>query len=102
MNTFKRIDIDSAILKINNNDFVIVDIRDKKSFEIEHINGAMNLSNSNINDFIINTQKEKSILVYCYHGNSSQSAAQYLVNNGFNDVYSLDGGYEVWKTQNNK
>ncbi len=102
MNTFKRIDIDSAILKINNNDFIIVDIRDKKSFEIEHINGAMNLSNSNINDFIMNTQKEKSILVCCYHGNSSQSAAQYLVNNGFNDVYSLDGGYEAWKIQNNK
>jgi len=32
--------------------------------------------------------------VVCYHGNSSQSAAAYLVGQGFAEVYSLDGGIE--------
>ena len=35
-------------------------------------------------------------IVTCYHGNSSQSAAAYLVSQGFTDVYSLDGGFELW------
>ncbi|NKQ13210.1 thiosulfate sulfurtransferase, partial [Pseudomonas sp. SST3] len=28
---------------------------------------------------------------------SSQSAAAYLINQGFSDVYSLDGGFELWR-----
>jgi thiosulfate sulfurtransferase len=36
--------------------------------------------------------------VVCYHGNSSQSAAAYLVSQGFSEVYSLDGGFELWRT----
>jgi thiosulfate sulfurtransferase len=35
-------------------------------------------------------------LVYCYHGHSSQSAAEHFVENGFANVYSLDGGYTAW------
>ena len=37
------------------------------------------------------------LIVTCYHGNSSQSAAAYLVGQGFSDVYSLDGGFELWR-----
>jgi thiosulfate sulfurtransferase len=35
--------------------------------------------------------------VCCYHGNSSQGAAQYFAEQGFTQAYSLDGGYEMWK-----
>ncbi len=34
-------------------------------------------------------------MIYCYHGNSSQGAADWLSEQGFSDVVSLDGGYEV-------
>jgi len=30
-------------------------------------------------------------------GHISQSAAAYLVNQGFSEVYSLDGGFELWR-----
>ncbi len=30
--------------------------------------------------------------------NSSQSAAAYLVGQGFSEVYSLDGGFELWRS----
>ena len=35
------------------------------------------------------------VLVYCYHGISSQSAAEFLNQKGFEDVYSVDGGFEA-------
>jgi len=38
-------------------------------------------------------------VVVCYHGNSSQQAAQFFAGEGFNDVYSMDGGFEAWKLQ---
>ena len=37
------------------------------------------------------------VLVYCYHGISSQNAAAFLIERGFETVYSLDGGFEAWR-----
>jgi len=39
---------------------------------------------------------DKPVVVVCYHGMSSQSAASYLNEQGFDDIYSLDGGYSAW------
>jgi len=97
MINFKFIDIEDADTKINNNESIVVDIRDKNSFDLGHIGGALNLSNENISTFIQDTKKDQSIIVCCYHGNSSQRAAKFLVEQGFSDVYSLNGGYETWK-----
>ena len=102
MNSFKFIDFEQASAKINGEDPIVVDIRDKDSFDKGHIDGALNLSNDNIDKFVLDTEKSMSIIVCCYHGNSSQRAAKFLTDNGFNDVYSLNGGYEHWKTTENK
>ena len=61
-NSIKKIDVHSAISRIDKDDITIVDIRDKESFKLGHINGAINLSNNNIDDFICNTRKDKSII----------------------------------------
>jgi thiosulfate sulfurtransferase len=39
------------------------------------------------------------VIVICYHGNSSQGAAQYLLQQGYDQVYSLDGGFEAWRKE---
>ena len=41
---------------------------------------------------------DQPVLVLCYHGNSSKGAAQYLINQGFDQVYSVDGGFDAWRT----
>jgi len=63
------------------------------------IAGAVLLDNQSVQDFIEDTDKSVPVLVYCYHGNSSQSAAAWLADKGFAEVYSLDGGFEYWKGQ---
>jgi len=75
----------------------VVDIRDPQSYAMGRISGAKPLDNSNVQDFIANTPKQETVVVCCYHGNSSQSAAQFLGEQGFTNVYSLDGGFEMWK-----
>ena len=102
MDSFKFIEIDQAINKINNDNPIIVDIRDKDSFEKGHIDGALNLSNNNIDNFVSDTGKNQNIIVCCYHGNNSQRAAKFLTDRGFKNVYSLNGGYEKWKSEENK
>ena len=77
--------------------YMVLDIRDRHSFDSGHINGAMHLSPENISNFIDENDFDTPIVVCCYHGNSSKSAAQFLAEKGFKDVCSLDGGYEGWK-----
>lgn len=77
---------------------VVVDIRDPQSFANGHIKGSKHLDNISLHDFIANADLDAPLIVSCYHGNSSQSAAAFLVNQGFSEVYSLDGGFELWRS----
>jgi thiosulfate sulfurtransferase len=95
---YKQISCQEAYELINQGNLLIADVRDKLSYDAEHINNAVHLSVSTFNEFCQGTHRELSILVYCYHGISSQSVAQHLVDHGFSKVYSLIGGFETWKS----
>jgi thiosulfate sulfurtransferase len=74
----------------------VVDIRDAASFGAGHIQDSTHLNNENLGHFIAQADMDSPLVVVCYHGISSQNAAQYLLEQGFDDVYSLDGGYSAW------
>ena len=93
----KRINVVEATFLLESDGVTIVDIRDRQSFEIDHMQDAQHITGNNAKDFINKTNKDQPLLVYCYHGNSSQVAAEYFSENGFNQVYSLDGGFDVWR-----
>jgi len=90
---YKCIHVQEAQELINDPGTVIVDIRDKVSFQAGNIPNSINLSNENIVDFLDSTDRKAPLLIYCYHGINSKDAAEYFVNNGFHTVFSLDGGY---------
>ena len=94
MNRFQRISAQQARELIAAGNVHIVDVRDSVSFTQGHIAGAQLLDAHNIDQFIDTAAKDIPVLVYCYHGNSSQGAADYLVEKGFHCAYSLDGGYD--------
>ncbi|UTA47288.1 thiosulfate sulfurtransferase GlpE [Simiduia sp. 21SJ11W-1] len=97
MAQFQRISTAQAKTLCSTGGALVVDIRDPQSFAANHIKDAQPLSNENLADFMANTDKSTQVVVCCYHGNSSQSAALYLAEQGFNAVYSLDGGFEQWR-----
>ncbi|WP_312954760.1 thiosulfate sulfurtransferase GlpE [Stutzerimonas nitrititolerans] len=98
MSDFKRIGAEQA-QKLRSEGGVIVDIRDAHSFAEGHIPGSTHLDNHSLPDFIAAADLDQPLIVSCYHGHSSQSAAAYLAHQGFSDVYSLDGGFEGWRNQ---
>ncbi len=74
----------------------VVDIRDPGSYSAGHIPNAVSLNDSNVKEFIETADKEKPLVVCCYHGNSSRGAAEYLSQQGFKEVYSMTGGFDAW------
>jgi len=99
MGNYKRISIEEA-QELMSAEATIIDVRDPQSYSIGHIENAVHVSNENIQQFIAGTNKSKPLIIYCYRGNSSQDAAQYLSDKGFLDVYSMDGGFEGWSLNN--
>ncbi len=95
--SFKRINILDTAKLIEQQKVSIVDIRDPQSFAAGHMPDAQNINNQNVADFMESTSKQEPLIVVCYHGHSSQPAAQYFSAQGFSEVYSMDGGFEVWK-----
>lgn len=97
MEQFAHISVVQTQQRLQDKQACIVDIRDEQSFAAGHIDGAVHLTNGSLNQFIQDTDFDTPVIVCCYHGNSSQQAAQFLIHHGFEEVYSMDGGFEAWK-----
>lgn len=96
MDTFECIDVQQANARLTAG-ALLVDVRDPQSFALGHAENALHLSNSNLNDFLASASRDVPVLVMCYHGNSSKGVAQYLLNQGFAETYSIDGGFDAWR-----
>ena len=95
MNKFKNITPQEAKDLLTTDNYLI-DIRDEDSYSASHIDGALNLGNLDIHEFIRKADKDIQTIIYCYKGISSQNAAEFLISEGFTEVYSIEGGYELW------
>ena len=98
MEDFKQIDVNEAKKIIDEGNVTIIDIRDPASFQAAHITNAIAITDENVESFIKSADKDKPLICYCYRGISSQGAAEYFKRIGFKEVYSLEGGFEKWKT----
>jgi len=97
MSCFEQININEAKALIENGQVTIVDIRDKDSYEESHIENAIRVDEENIENFLLTVDKTKPLICYCYQGISSQGAAEYFHHQGFQKVYSIQGGFEQWR-----
>lgn len=95
--SWQRISLEDGARLLQERAPVVVDVRDEPSFLAGHIPGAVRLDGQSAADFVEQHDKHRPVLVCCYHGNSSQGAAAWLATRGFQEVYSLDGGFEAWR-----
>ncbi len=97
MQQFQHISPEQTKDRLSKGEIKVVDIRDDQSFELGRIPSAFHLSNGSMTQFVNEHDFYTPVVVCCYHGISSQQAAQYLIHQGFEDVYSMDGGFEAWR-----
>lgn len=94
---FKRISVaDAQELMAAKPATQVIDIRDEESYGQGHIPRARHIHSANMQDFLAEADMDQPLVVCCYHGNMSQSAAAFFAEQGFDESYSLDGGYEAW------
>ncbi len=95
--SYKRISIDEAKRLIDEGVATIGDVRAADAYQAGHIVNAQHVQPGTIDQFVALAARDRPLILYCYHGNSSQGAAAYFSEIGFEEVYSMDGGYEAWR-----
>lgn len=95
----KQISVLDAQALMGRGQVKIFDLRDEGSYAASHIQGAVRLTQENLIHHVREMPMDMPIIIYCYHGISSQAAAEFLADQGFESVYSLLGGFEAWREQ---
>jgi thioredoxin 1 len=80
----------------------IIDVRTPEEFEKGHLINSKNIdwNNSNFEEEISKLDKSKPVFVYCLSGGRSSSAAGKMRQDGFKQVYELNGGIMKWRAAN--
>jgi rhodanese-related sulfurtransferase len=73
-----------------------LDIRMPWDHDAMHPKGAKPFPINEIQSRLDELDKDKSYVLSCYHGYSSQDATAFLLENGFTDVKSMIGGFSGW------
>lgn len=78
-------------------DSFIVDVRIPESFNTKTINGAINIPLAQLRNRINEIPTDKKVILVCDSGYTSYLASRILIQNGFNNVYSLMAGMKLYK-----
>ncbi|MDO8767301.1 MAG: ankyrin repeat domain-containing protein [Burkholderiaceae bacterium] len=74
-------------------DALVLDAREARHHALSHLAGCTRLDGRNHEPLLMRGPKSRPVLIYCYHGNASQTWATMFCDFGFTDVADLVGGW---------
>jgi NADPH-dependent 2,4-dienoyl-CoA reductase/sulfur reductase-like enzyme/rhodanese-related sulfurtransferase len=81
------------VLRMNREDYVLVDVRTGEEYKNGHVAGAINIPVDELREKLSSLDKSKTIVEYCQVGLRGHVADRILSQNGFK-VYNVTGGYK--------
>lgn len=84
--------------RVGDPDFVILDVRTPREYEMGRIEGSVNLDyhSPKFEADLEKLDRKKTYLVYCLVGIRSRNAAKFMERLGFEKVYNMIGGIRQW------
>jgi rhodanese-related sulfurtransferase len=79
-------------------DLTIIDMRDQQTRSRGELPRALTPSDELMGTLVSQRRNHPTILVYCYHGNSSRDLCSFLSQMGLTQVYNLVGGWAAWES----
>ena len=86
------------LISKKNIDYFLIDVRTPEEFAEGYIETANLIPVNELESRLNEIPKDKIIIVYCRSGNRSRTAAEILINNGFELVYDM-GGIISWQNK---
>ena len=86
------------VKSLNPDQVTILDVRTEMEFSNGSIAGAVNIPVDNLRERISELDLKRPVFVFCQIGLRGYIASRILMQNGFENVYNLSGGYRLYKT----
>ncbi|HEV2126690.1 MAG TPA: MBL fold metallo-hydrolase [Chloroflexota bacterium] len=86
-------------LENRSDEAVVLDVREREEYAAGHVPGALNLPQADLATRLDELPRDKPLLLICQGGYRSLRAAQFLVQAGFTDVASVQGGTGAWQAR---
>ena len=75
----------------------LLDVREPEEYAHGHVPGAVNLPQADLATRLAEVPRDRMVYLICQGGFRSLRAAQFLRQQGFEDVVSVKGGTEAWR-----
>jgi len=100
LNNFEQLSVNEFKKNLESGNYILIDVRTPEELPLYgKISDKQILIDINDSDFstkIIKLSKMNKYLIYCWHGNRSQVARDFMENHGFEYVKDLQGGIDAW------
>ena len=98
---FSSLNTNEFSSSISKENALVIDVRTDQEISKGYIKGAtlIDFYSSNFNNKIQLLDKDMNIHIYCKSGGRSKKVAQLLVENGFKNIFNLDGGFDKWNSK---
>ena len=97
MSIFKEIDVKTLKNKLDDDDdFMLIDVREDKELEVCKIDEAIHIPMGIVSDRLNEIDSNKPVVIMCKSGGRSAQVCQYLNENGYSNIYNLNGGITSW------
>ena len=87
---------EAVILRDNNKEAVLLDVREHSELTICQIEGALPIPMGEVPECHKALPRDAPLIVFCHHGMRSLNVVQYLEAKGFENVINLAGGIHAW------
>ena len=95
---YQQITQEEAKEMMDNQEVIILDVREQDEYDSGHISGAVLLPVGTIDETTaaeVIPEKDATVLVYCRSGNRSKTASSTLAGLGYTNIYEF-GGINTW------
>jgi len=90
--------LEASILRNNNEDVILLDVREDSELEICRIENALHIPMNEIPERCEALPLARPLVVFCHHGMRSMNVLHYLESRGFENVINMGGGIHAWAT----
>ena len=96
LNLPDTVDVQTVAAIMNRDDVVLSDVRDQSEYDEVHIPGVTLIPLDEVPQHMSEIPTDKTVILTCRSGNRSGQAADFLRENGYDNVHNMDGGIKAW------
>jgi rhodanese-related sulfurtransferase len=93
----QEVDVQTVFEIQDREDVFVIDVREQYEYDEKHIPNVTLLPMSEIENRIDEIPTDQEVIVTCRSGNRSGQVAQFLRQNGFDNVHNMQGGIIAWE-----